>query len=506
MSAKSPATCCSRRSPAGACGAGPRRLSSRPSLRDVRQHEPRSGCRRARRRRRRARGAGTVRSGGDPRLAQRGGTRASSSRRSADRALLGRLLGARRSTFDDGDTARRARCPAPTHVSERYAGRSPTLEHGHPSVRHSTSRFGEDVDVRHDPLAPVAASGTRRRGATSGAAGRRVCTGPCRHASTLRLRYSRPQRGVVGTDPFDGLEQRRDEARLDLVDRRPTGVDETFTAAMTEPLSERTGAATERSPCSSSWSTTAYPRSRVVSRIVRSSRTLVTVVSVNGVSSLRPVRRRARDREAGEQDPAHRRCVRREAGADRDRDRHDPPARRHTGDVDDVLPVEHRHRRRFLDEGDERLHVRHRHLGQTHRGEVGESEIQHARPQHELAAVVMHVPELDQREQEAPSGGPRQAGPATDIAERQRRVLAVEGPDHRQPRSSDWTKSVPRCWFTAELLGGVVRCAYGSAQSAHVGVSSSTAGDVRRRHVRAPMARIRDVAQDDLRRLTIDRQ
>ena len=45
---------------------------------------------------------------------------------------------------------------------------------------------------------------------------------------------------------------------------------------------------------------------------------------------------------------------------------------------------------------------------------------------------MVHVAELDQREQEASGGGPRQAGAPADVAEREPRVLAVERPDHRQ--------------------------------------------------------------------------
>ena len=136
--------------------------------------------------------------------------------------------------------------------------------------------------------------------------------------------------------------------------------------------------------------------------------------------------------EVGQQHAAHRRGVGGEARPDGDRHGHDPRPRRHPGDVHDVGSVEHRHRRRLVDRGDEGLHVGQGDLRQTHRGQVGEPELEHTRPQREVATVALHVAELDEREQESTGGGARQAGASTDVAEGQARMLAVEGADDHQ--------------------------------------------------------------------------
>ena len=130
-------------------------------------------------------------------------------------------------------------------------------------------------------------------------------------------------------------------------------------------------------------------------------------------------------------------------------DRHDPVSRRNAGDVHDALAVEHGHRRRLLDGGDERFHVRHRHLGQAHRRQVGEPEVEHARAQRELATVVVDVAELDQRRAGSDALRPRvrpvrrltSLSVSRGFSPSKARITA-------SPRSSDWTKSLPRCSVT----------------------------------------------------------
>lgn len=65
---------------------------------------------------------------------------------------------------------------------------------------------------------------------------------------------------------------------------------ETFTAAITEPFRSRTGTASDRSPSSNSWSTMAYPDSSVVSRTARTASAPVSVCGVSGRSPALPSR------------------------------------------------------------------------------------------------------------------------------------------------------------------------------------------------------------------------
>ena len=136
--------------------------------------------------------------------------------------------------------------------------------------------------------------------------------------------------------------------------------------------------------------------------------------------------------QPGEQHPAHRGRVGREPGADRDRHCHDPLGR-HPGHVDDVVTVEHRDRRRLAHPGDKLLQVRRGHLGHGQARQVGVAELQHARAQRELPAVIAHIAELHQRQQEPSSRRPGQPGRPGDLAEAQPFPVRAEGPDHRQP-------------------------------------------------------------------------
>ena len=148
--------------------------------------------------------------------------------------------------------------------------------------------------------------------------------------------------------------------------------------------------------------------------------------------------------EVGQQHPAHRRGVGREARPDGDGHGHDPRPGRHPGDVDDVGSVEHRHRRRLVDRRHQRLHVGEGDLGQAHRGQVGESQLEHARAQREVATVALHVPELDEREQEPPGGGPRQPVRRLTSLRVRRGCSPSKARMTIRPRSNDWTKSGPR--------------------------------------------------------------
>ena len=79
----------------------------------------------------------------------------------------------------------------------------------------------------------------------------------------------------VGLDALRGVQQRRQQRRGG---RRPWSARlawaETLTAATTRPPASRTGAAIERRPSSSSWSTSAQPCSRTRSSSARSSSAL----------------------------------------------------------------------------------------------------------------------------------------------------------------------------------------------------------------------------------------
>ncbi len=204
---------------------------------------------------------------------------------------------------------------------------------------------------------------------------------------------------------------------------------ETLTAATIRPPPSRTGAAIERSPSSSSWSTSAQPCSRISSSsscrscgfaIARGGERADVGAGEVGVELVVG--------ECREQDPAHRGRVGREAGADVDRDAHDP-AGGDAADVDDVVAVEHGHRARFADLGGEPLEVRLGDLGQAQAREVRVAELEDARGQRELLAVGADVAEVGQREQEAARGGAREAGAAGDVAQRELGVVGAERAD-----------------------------------------------------------------------------
>ena len=241
--------------------------------------------------------------------------------------------------------------------------------------------------------------------------------------------------------------------RLDVVDRRPAGMDRDVDggdhrsgrrrARARPPTAGRARAPGRRSR------SRARGRRRAPRRSSATSCTVGLRVRVQIEAGERLVE--VVGAEPGKEDPTHRRGVGGKARADGDGDRHDPPPRRDTGDVHDALAVEHRHRRRLLHRGDERLHVRHRHLRQAHRGQVGEAEVEDARAQRELAAVVVHVAELDEREQEATSGGSGEPVRRLTSLSVSRGFSPSKERITARPRSSDWTKSLPRCSATVPV-------------------------------------------------------
>ena len=111
-------------------------------------------------------------------------------------------------------------------------------------------------------------------------------------------------------------------------------------------------------------------------------------------------------RLGGQHHPTHGRGVGREPGPHVDRHGHDALGG-YAGDVDDIVAVEHGHRARLVDPGDERLHVRKCDLGQRQAGQVGVAELQHPGPQREQPAIGAHVTEVDERVQEPPRRGSR---------------------------------------------------------------------------------------------------
>ena len=119
------------------------------------------------------------------------------------------------------------------------------------------------------------------------------------------------------------------------------------------------------------------------------------------------------------------------AGADVDRDREDAFGGG-VGDVDDVGAVEDGERGRLAELVGRVPQMRQRDLGEPQARQVGAAELEDLGAEPELAAVDADVAEVDEGEQEAAGGGAGEAGRAGHVAERQRRVVGVEGADHGQ--------------------------------------------------------------------------
>ena len=190
----------------------------------------------------------------------------------------------------------------------------------------------------------------------------------------------RPGRARAREVALDALRRRQQRARAGR--RRwsracggPAWV-ATLTAATTVPSGSLIGAASERSPSSSSWSTSAQPRAWILRSSCRRPLAVVMVWPVRWCSdTVGQVRVQPGVGLGGEQHPAHRRRVGGEPGADGDRHRHDPLGR-DAGDVDDVAAVEFGDRGRLVDLLDELLQVRHGDLGEGQAGQVGVAELE----------------------------------------------------------------------------------------------------------------------------------
>ena len=78
--------------------------------------------------------------------------------------------------------------------------------------------------------------------------------------------------------------------------------------------------------------------------------------------------------------------------------------------------------------------------GQRQAGQVGVAQPEHPRREPEPLAVLAHVAQVDEGEQEPPRRGAGQAGGARDLAERQLGVCGPNAAITLRPRSRDCTK------------------------------------------------------------------
>ena len=172
------------------------------------------------------------------------------------------------------------------------------------------------------------------------------------------------------------------------------------------------------------------------------------------------------------------------------------------------MAVEHRDRRRLAHLGDKFLQVRRCNLRHAEAGQVGVAEFQHARPERELPAVVAHVAELDQGEQEPARRRPRQAGGPGDLAEAEPLSVRSECLDHRQPAIEGLHEvAVPSLAATrprghgrrrqppaAQRQPGVFALARGSCHRTHASAKCTGQRYGRRQHAgarRAPRSLVR---------------
>ena len=77
--------------------------------------------------------------------------------------------------------------------------------------------------------------------------------------------------------------------------------------------------------------------------------------------------------------------------------------------------------------------VRRGKVGQAKRGQIGVAKLEQLRTQREKPPVATHVAELDEGVEETPGRGAIEAGHAGDFAERQARIVRVEGAQHGKP-------------------------------------------------------------------------
>ena len=135
--------------------------------------------------------------------------------------------------------------------------------------------------------------------------------------------------------------------------------------------------------------------------------------------------------QIGEQHAAHRRDRRRQARAERQRDRHDP-LRGDARDVHDLVAVEHRCRHRLVATLRQRLHVGLHEVGELARRDVRVPEVEDEWRELEQTPVVAHVPEALEREEETPRRRAGEAGESGDLREREGGMLRGEAPQHRE--------------------------------------------------------------------------
>ena len=199
------------------------------------------------------------------------------------------------------------------------------------------------------------------------------------------------------------------------------------------------GAAIERSPSSSSWSTSAQPwRGRV--ELGRSA----CGRAARCAARLARGRRRAPS-AAGEQHAAHRGRVGGEARADVDRHAHDPRDRHAARRRRCRSPSSTDTEEDSCTSATRRSRCGSAISGSVEARQVGVAEVEHARREGELRAVAAHVAEVGEREQEAPRGGAGQPGRARDVATAcSSGCSASNARITARPRSSDCTKCGPR--------------------------------------------------------------
>src|SRR5450631_3127913 len=153
-----------------------------------------------------------------------------------------------------------------------------------------------------------------------------------------------------------------------------------------------------------------------------------------GPAGLRQRRRQRLAVQRGEQHLALGRLQGREPRADDNPEGNDL-RHRHTGDVDDVRAVQLGHRGGLAGLADELGQMRAGDVPQAERSHVGQAQPEHLRGEGEGAVRLPDKSELGQGQQEAPGGGPGQAGGLGDLGQAHPGVTIVEaGQDVQAPR------------------------------------------------------------------------
>ena len=136
--------------------------------------------------------------------------------------------------------------------------------------------------------------------------------------------------------------------------------------------------------------------------------------------------------QTGQQHPALRGRVRRQARPDGHRDGHQP-AGLDAGDVQDLRVVEDRDRCRLTGPLRQRRQVGLRERPRVADGRERLGEVEDGRRQREGPLRRLDVAEVLEGQQDAARGGPGQAGPLGDLADRQARGVGAERAQDRQP-------------------------------------------------------------------------